>query len=121
MNSNRNVLRPTQNRLPLKDVSLQKYSSIEIINKTKLLPINHVLQEQQENLPQSVIINKIPITTRPILTALRSIKQQSKENENDNQMLISPMVKTNFIIENKLSLADNSKTREQLEQELYEL
>jgi hypothetical protein len=36
-------------------------------------------------------------------------------------MLISPMVKTNFIIENKLSLADNSKTREQLEQELYEL
>jgi hypothetical protein len=118
MNSNRNVLRPTQNRLPLKDVSLQKYSSIEIINKTKLLPINHVLQEQQENLPQSVIINKIPITTRPILTALRSIKQQSKENENDNQMLISPMVKTNFIIENK---ADNSKTREQLEQELYEL
>jgi hypothetical protein len=117
MNSNHNVLRPTHNRLPLKEVSSQKYSSIEIITKTKL-STNY---EQQENLSQSVIINKIPITSRPILTALRSIKQQSKENENDSQMLISPMVKTNFIMEQKLSLSDNTKTREQLEQELYEL
>jgi hypothetical protein len=96
MNSNRNVLRPTQNRLPLKDVTSQKYASIELINK----------QEQENFVPKS----------RPILTAIRSIKQHSKENENHTQMFISPMVKTNLIISN-----NNNKTREQLEQELYEL
>lgn len=111
MNSNRLVLRPTQNRLPLKDVSSQKYSSIELINKTKL-STNTILQQQQENFSS---------TSRPILTALRSIKQQAKENENSSQMLISPMVKTNLNIEQKVSLTDNNKTREQLEQELYEL
>jgi hypothetical protein len=95
MNSNRNVLRPTQNRLPLKDVS-----SFEFINKT-----NTIFQQQENFVSKS----------RPILTAIRSIKQHSKENENPSQMLISPMVKTN------LSLSENNKTREQLEQELYEL
>src|SRR5690349_10297640 len=117
MNSNRHVLRPTQNRLPLKDVPSQKYSSIEIINKTKL-STNTILQ-QQENL--ALITNKIPTKSRPILTAIRSIKQHSKENENHSQMLISSMVKTNFIVDQKLSLLDNNKTREQLEQDLYEL
>jgi hypothetical protein len=95
MHSNRNVLRPTQNRLPLKDVS-----SIELINKK-----NTILQQQEDFISKS----------RPILTAIRSIKQHSKENENSSQMLISPIVKTN------LSLSENNKTREQLEQELYEL
>ncbi|CAF0775747.1 unnamed protein product [Rotaria sordida] len=122
MNSNRHVLRPTQNRLPLQDVSSQKSSSIEIINKTKLIS-NTILQQQQqqENLSPSLIKNKISITSRPILTAIRSIKQNSKENENDTQMFISPMVKTNFFNEQKLSLSETYKTREQLEQELYEL
>ncbi|CAF0931602.1 unnamed protein product [Rotaria sp. Silwood1] len=120
INSNRNVLRSTQNRLPLKDVSLQKSSSIEIINKTKLIS-NTILQ--QENLSPSLLKNKISITSRPILTAIRSIKQYSKENENENntQMFISPMVKTNYFTEQKLSLSNNNKTREQLEQDLYEL
>jgi len=118
MNSNRNILRATQNRLPLKDVSSQKYLSIDRINKTKLTT-NKFLQ--QENLPSSVLLNKIPIKSRPILTAIRSIKQQSKENENDIQMLISPMGKTNFVSEDKISLQENNKTREQCEQELYEL
>ncbi len=95
MHSNRNVLRPTQNRLPLKDVS-----SIELINKK-----NTILQQQEHFISKS----------RPILTAIRSIKQHSKENENSSQILISPIVKTN------LSLSENNKTREQLEQELYEL
>ncbi|CAF4070933.1 unnamed protein product, partial [Rotaria sp. Silwood2] len=119
MNSNRHVLRPTQNRLPLKDVSSQKSSSIGIINKTKL--ITNTIIQQQENVSLSLIKNKISITSRPILTAIRSIKQNSKENENDTQMFISPIVKRNFVTEQKLSLSENNKTREQLEQELYEL
>ncbi len=121
MNSNRHVLRPTQNRLPLQDVSSQKYASIELKNQTKL-SINAVLQ-QQENFAPSSLTNKIPAATRPILTAVRSIKRHSKENENCTDMLISPMVKTNFLIEQKLPLSDNdnNKTREQLEQDLYEL
>jgi len=110
MNSNRHVLRPTQNRLPFKDISSQKYSSIELINKTKTLT-NAILQQQENFVP----------TSRPILTAIRSIKQHSKENENPTQMLISPLVKTNLITEQKLSLSENNKTREQLEQELYDL
>ncbi len=115
MNSNRHVLRPTQNRLPLQDVSSQKYSSIEIINKTKL-SVNTIFQ-QQENVASTIITSKIPTKSRPILTAIRSIKQHSKENE----MLISPMVKTNFIIEQNSSRNEKNRTREQLEQDLYEL
>ncbi|CAF0745974.1 unnamed protein product [Adineta steineri] len=112
MNFNRNILRETQNRLPLKDVSIQKYLSIDIKNATT----NTIVE--QENL--SLISQKIPIKTRPILTAIRSIKQQSKENDN-NDMLISPMVKTNFLFEQNTPLSEINKTREQSEQDLYEL
>ncbi|CAF0777114.1 unnamed protein product [Adineta steineri] len=112
MNFNRNILRETQNRLPLKDVSIQKYLSIDIKNVTT----NTIVE--QENL--SLISQKIPIKTRPILTAIRSIKQQSKENDN-NDMLISPMVKTNFLFEQNTPLSEINKTREQSEQDLYEL
>ncbi|CAF4689518.1 unnamed protein product, partial [Rotaria magnacalcarata] len=56
---------------------------------------------------------------RPILTAARAIKQYSKENEND--MVISPMFKTDFFIEQQPSHSEISKTREQLEQDLFEL
>jgi hypothetical protein len=114
MNSNRNILRPTHNRLPFKDISSDK---ILIKNKTKLCT-NSSLQ-QQENL--------ISITSRPILTATRSIKKFLKENTNDddNQMLISPMVstinKTNIIVLQKPTVFNENKTREQLEQDLFEL
>ncbi|UJR28114.1 hypothetical protein I4U23_009369 [Adineta vaga] len=112
MNFNRHVLRPTHNRLPLQDVSSRKYLCID---KTNI----HI---QQENLPLSVINNKISNKSRPILTAVRSLKPQFKENENDIEMLISPMVaKTSTIIEQTLSLSENHKTREQSEQDLYEL
>jgi hypothetical protein len=114
MNSNRNVLRPTHNRLPLKDVSFDKTL---ITNKTKLCS-NSSLQ-QQENL--------ISLTSRPILTATRSIKKFLKQNnDDDNQMLISPMVttinKANVIgLQKQTVFEENNKTREQLEQDLYEL
>jgi len=116
MNSNRNVLRPTHNRLPLKDVSIDKPL---ITNKTKLCT-NSSLQ-QQENL--------ISRTSRPILTATRSIKKFFKYNNNnnddDNQMLISPMVptinKANVIGLQKQTVLEENKTREQLEQDLFEL
>ena len=117
MNSNRHVLRPTENRLPLKDVSTQKLSSIEIVNKTKLT--TNTILHQQENVSSPVLKTKVA-TTRPILTAIRSIKQHSKENQHVSQMLISPMVEHDFI-EQKLSLTEHTKTHEQLEQELYEL
>ncbi|CAM2714195.1 unnamed protein product [Rotaria socialis] len=108
MDSNRLVLRPTHNRLPLKDVSSQKFSSIEITNKTKFISTTIVQQE-----------NEVPTATRPILTAARAIKQYSKENEND--MVISPMFKTDFFIEQKPCRSEINKTREQLEQDLFEL
>ncbi len=114
MNSNRNVLRPTHNRLPLKDVLTDK---IFIPTKTKLCT-NSSLQ-QQENL--------LPITTRPILTATRSIKKFFKENihDDDNRMLISPMVasihKANVLGLQKQTVLEENKTREQLEQDLFEL
>jgi len=114
MNSNRHVLRPTHNRIPLKDVSTDKTL---ITNKTKLC--NNSSLQQQENL--------IPITSRPILTATRSIKKFLKENNNDddNQMLISPVVtninKTNVVVLQKQTVSDENKTREQLEQDLFEL
>lgn len=116
MNMNRHVLRPTQNRLPLKDVSSQKYTSFEFISKPKLSTNTILQQQQQENLPATVLTNKTS-TTRPILTAIRSLKQQSKENDQHSEMLISPMVKTNSLIEQNY----DKKTREQLEQDLYEL
>jgi hypothetical protein len=112
MNSNRHVLRPTHNRLPLKDVSSDK---ILLINKTKLC--NNSSLQQQENL--------IPIASRPILTATRSIKKYLKENNEDNQMLISPMVTTikeaNIVVLQKQTVFEENKTREQLEQDLLEL
>ncbi|CAF2832365.1 unnamed protein product [Rotaria sp. Silwood2] len=113
MNSNRNVLRPTHNRLPLKDVSSDKFL---ITNKTKLC--NNASLQQQEN--------AIPITSRQILTATRSIKRHLKENDNDdNQMHISPMVttihKANIVVLPKQTIFEENKTREQLEQDLFVL
>ncbi|CAF0787442.1 unnamed protein product [Rotaria sordida] len=113
MNSNRNVLRPTHNRLPLKDVSSDK---ILITNKTKLCT-NTSLQQQE---------NVIPITSRQILTATRSIKKYLKENDNDdNRMHISPMVttihKANIVVLSKQTIFEENKTREQLEQDLFVL
>ncbi|CAF1015789.1 unnamed protein product [Rotaria sordida] len=113
MNSNRNVLRPTHNRLPLKDVLSDK---ILITNKTKLCT-NTSLQQQE---------NVIPITSRQILTATRSIKKYLKENDNDdNRMHISPMVttihKANIVVLSKQTIFEENKTREQLEQDLFVL
>ncbi len=112
MNSNRQVLRPTHNRLPLKDVSSDKFL---IGNKNKLC--NNSSLQQQENL--------VPIPTRPILTAIRSIKKHLKPNDDENQMLISPMVttinKANIVVLPKQTVFDENKTREQLEQDLLEL
>jgi hypothetical protein len=113
MNSNRHVLRSTHNRLPFKDVSSDKPL---LINKSKLCT-NSSLQQQE---------NIVPITSRPILTAARSIKKKHfKENENDNQMFISPVAttinKANILVLPKQSILEENKTREQLEQELFEL
>jgi hypothetical protein len=103
MNSNRNVLRPTHNRLPLQDVSSTK----TLINNKPKLCTNASFQQQENYL-------------RPILTATRSIKKFLKEtNHNDdddgeNQMLISP-------IQKQTVFEQTTKTREQLEQDLFEL
>lgn len=112
MNSNRNVLRPTHNRLPLNDVSSDK---ILLANKTKFC--TNLSLKQQENV--------IPITSRPILTATRSIKKYLKDKDDDNQMHISPMVttisKASIVVLPKQTVLEESKSREQLEQELYVL
>jgi len=108
MNSNRQVLRPTHNRLPLQDVSSDK--TLISSNKNKLYP--STLFQQQEN--------RFPITSRPILTATRSIKKFLKEtnhHDDENQMLISPIVTTI----QKQTVLEQNKTREQLEQDLFEL
>lgn len=114
MNSNRHALRSTENRLPLQDVSSQKYSSIDSINQIKSSRNPLSQQQQQENLLSKT---KNP-TARPILTALRTIKQNSKENDTCTDMLVSPLVKTSAFLEEKISIA---KTREQLEEDLFEL
>ena len=62
-----------------------------------------------------------PEDGNPLITDQDKNILYSKENENCTQMVISPIVKTSFIIDQKLSLSDNNKTREQLEQDLYEL
>ena len=109
MNSNRHVLRPTHNRLPLQDVSSDKTS---ITHKIKLS--SNVAFQQQEN--------RFAIASRPILTATRSIKKLLKETphpyDDENQMLVSPMVST---IQRKLTVSEGHKTREQLEEDLFEL
>lgn len=111
MNSNRNVLRPTHNRLPLQEVSTDK---LFLSNKTKF-SINPSLQQQE---------NVIPVGARPILTATRSIKKYRKENDDDNRMHISPMVttisKANIVVLPKQTVFEE-KSREQLEQELFEV
>jgi hypothetical protein len=114
MNSNRNVLRPTHNRLPFKDISSDK---ILIKNKTKLCT-NSSLQQQE---------NRFSVASRPILTATRSIKKYLKENSHndENQMFISPMVttiqKAKIMVLQKQTVLEENKTREQLEQDLFEL
>lgn len=117
MNINRPVLRATQNRLPLQDVSSQAYKSKLSLNTLRQQ------QQEQENLPTTVTTNKSVVPSRPILTAIRSLKaqQSSQENEQHSDMLISPMVKATPINELSLSQTDNNKTREQLEQDLFEL
>jgi hypothetical protein len=128
MHSIRQVLRPTHNRLPLTDVSSDKFSNNGTSNKTNLLTTNTSLQQQENRIPLS-ITNKIPSTTRPILTAIRSIKSNANENviyphhvhDDETSMLISPIVKTARIIEQKLSIVDVHKTHEELEEDLFEL
>ncbi|CAF0875347.1 unnamed protein product [Adineta ricciae] len=112
MNSNRHVLRATHNRLPLTNVSSDKNF---VSNKTKLC--TSAAYQQQENC--------ISAGSRPILTATRSIKKLLKENHDENQMLISPLVttinKANVVPIQKQPVCQENKTREQLEQELFEL
>jgi len=97
MNSNRHVLRATQNRLPLKDVSSEKQF---LSAKTKLS------DQQQEN---CFLKN-----ARPILTATRSIKkffnkqQPSQKHDEHVQFQVT-------------TVSNENKTRQQLEDELYEL
>ena len=113
MNLNRNVLRPTHNRLVLQEFSTDKPV---LVNKTKFCT-NSSLQ-QQEN------VNPINYH-RPILTATRSIKKLLKNHADDQQMVVSPMVPTihraNIVHLQKPNLLEANKTREQLEQELLEL
>lgn len=113
MNSNRQVLRPTHNRLPLHDVVAEKPS---IFARAKICT-NSSSQQQQENI--------VSIGSRPILTATRSIKKLLKENHDDNRMFLSPLVsainKASIVTLPKQSIAEENKTREQLEQELLEL
>ena len=118
MNSNRQVLRPTHNRLPLQDVSSEKTFLGHV---KKPWPNTVFPHHQQENCFP-------PATSRPILTATRSIKKLLKENpphDEENAMLISPMVtnvhKAKFIGVAKPTVSDEHKTREQLEQDLFEL
>ena len=111
MNSNRQVLRSTENRLPLQNVSSKNRSSIDLIKSSKTSLSQQ--QQQQENL----LLKTKTQTTRPILTALRTIKQNSKENDTCTDMLVSPLVKTSPVFEEKLTI----KTREQLEEDLFEL
>lgn len=111
--STRQVLRPTQNRLPLKDVS-----TVDLPNKvvfTTSQSNGHALHEQENRIPSANSM-KIPLTTRPILTAARSIKSFVKDELDQTAMLISPMVKTARITETKVQ-----KTREELEEEVFEL
>lgn len=116
MHSNRQVLRATHNRLPLKDVSSDKFAVLDLCNKA-----THANYQQQENRLPTSLKTKLPTTSRPILTAIRSIKHCSKENDDDTHMLVSPMVKTTSIIEQKAALAERQKTRTELEEELLEL
>lgn len=113
MTSNRLVLRPTQNRLPLQDVPSQQ-------TKTKFALRRH---QDQENLSATVSTTKQSIPSRPILTAVRSLKQQLiQDNEQHTDMLISPMVKISSINEPCLSSSNHqTKSREQLEQDLFQL
>jgi hypothetical protein len=107
MNSNRNVLRPTHNRLPLQDVSSTK----TLINTKSKLCTSASFQQQENRL-------------RPILTATRSIKKFLKETNHDdseNQMFISPIQKANLMVIQKQTVLEQTKTREQLEQDLFEL
>ena len=94
MNSNRHVLRATQNRLPLKDVSSEKQF---LSAKTKLS------DQQQEN---CFLKN-----ARPILTATRSIKKFfNKQQKHDEHVQFQVT-----------TVSNENKTRQQLEDELYEL
>lgn len=112
MHSNRHVLRATHNRLPLQDVSSEKTL---ISQKPKLWP-NTVFQQQE---------NRFAPTSRPILTATRSIKKLLQDNplhDEENAMLVSPQVNTNKLMPlDKQTVSEENKTREQLEQELFEL
>ena len=111
MHSNRQVLRPTQNRLPLKDVS-----TVDLPTKVVLTTANANVHHEQENRIPSAHATKIPLTSRPILTAIRTVKNLIKDDHDEASMLISPMVKTARITEIKVQ-----KTREELEEEVFEL
>jgi hypothetical protein len=113
MNSNRHVLRSTQNRPALQDRSSDQSHLI-----FKATFSSNVASQQQENIVSNC-------HSRPILTATRSIKKTNKAKQDENQMSISPMFtnieQTNLVRLQTPSILEENKTREQLEQELVEL
>lgn len=86
MNTNRNVLRSTQNRLALKEISTNK----------KKTQVDFSSCQQQENVWSQN-------SFRPILTATRSVKKLFQTDENNEPMLISPpIIKTREELEDDL-------------------
>lgn len=117
MNLNRQVLRATQNRLPLQDVSTQRYLASEANNRSKITMGTAVVQ--QENRPLAAIEKKVVGKPRPILTAVRSLKHSSQDNENDTAMLVSPYVKVSST--SPQPVPETETPREPAEDDLYEL
>lgn len=101
MNSNRHVLRATQNqnRLPLKDVSSEK----------QFLSSKPRFSDQQQE-------NCFLKNSRPILTATRSIKKFFKQTPTATSQKTDEHF--NFQV---TTVTNENKTRQQLEDELYEL
>lgn len=115
MNSNRNVLRSTENRPALQQISTD--GNYSLTTKTKFS--TNVSLQQQENYFSNH-------HRRPILTATRSIKKLIQVDENEQEMVFSPMVHTiqraNIVqLEKQSTVEEKVKTRQQLEEELFEL
>ena len=113
MHSTRQVLRPTQNRPQSRDAPLDS-------QKTK--SFTSTLWQQQENAVPSSLTKKLQVSSRPILTAIRSVRRRhAKDNQDESHMLVSPSVKATLLAEIERPSCTNEKTREELEQELIEL
>lgn len=116
MNSNRHVLRSTENRQVLQEI---KYDKQVPSNKSKPTNPSYVSLQQQENCFTSY-------QRRPILTATRSIKRHVQNDENDHEMVFSPMVQniqqaTIVQLEKQSITEEIVPTRQQLEEQLFEL